>query len=43
MKQSNVVPRKMYERNMLKDGFLRFCDGPEIACCKAVLKINTRR
>lgn len=28
---------------MLKDGFLRFCDDPEIACCKAEAELGRLR
>lgn len=28
---------------MLKDGFLRFCDNPEIACCKAERELEQLR
>ena len=28
---------------MLKDGFLRFCDNPEIACCKAEKELERLR
>lgn len=28
---------------MLKDGFLRFCDNPEIACCKAEKELEQLR
>jgi hypothetical protein len=28
---------------MLRDGFLRFCDNPEIACCKAEAELGRLR
>lgn len=28
---------------MLRDGFLRFCDNPEIACCKAERELEQLR
>lgn len=28
---------------MLRDGFLRFCDDPEIACCKAERELGELR
>ena len=28
---------------MLRDGFLRFCNGPEIACCKAERELEQLR
>jgi hypothetical protein len=28
---------------MLRDGFLRFCDNPEISCCKAERELENLR